>query len=864
MARTKLVEVSIPAGRAVGEVDQITVDFAPQGAVLMWNGRGEATDAQGRATHHRGASVWTPTAQRCLSTTSEDARASGQLYQDLRSGAQVIKILDHTGAVLGESTAGAATDNGDGTWSIPLTCSTLYAAALDVAVWVIGDVTGCDVVGGSTQDSPKLLSTPSGAAEALILVASVARFGIGTSGNDMFSLGLAAKNSGQAFASGTAKGGANPSVAHASASLSEILAVWNGAATNTPYRGSVSAWNADSIELTLSATSAAEINYFGLAIVGCEAVVTTVPLPATTQSSSPVSGLAFEPAGGLVIAPRLWDTGGGVHANDQTCYGAFDHDLAQAALSTVDLHGVSPTVVATSLRHSDCFVRQTESGGAGGAPVNAAALKAQSIQADGVTFLTTMPGDGAAAPAVLLIGPALSATPPTAPTGVSATTNVPAPVVSWTPGTGQTSEYVHRVATGAAAPTDATTRVSPALAGNVASWTDNTKPASAVYDYYVEGVGGGGSTFSAAPATARVNEPPVIAVDFAGGPMSVGDTQGVHATATDPEEGDVTASVVWVSNQESIATVDGSGGTATITKVAEGTAQILATAFDSHGASAQASILVTDPGAGIVLTLEEPMLAVRQRGVAATLPVPCKDPATGAYLTTNPLAPGDVTLSADGAVPVVLADDVNAATWAFRNGRVMVPLSAAEMAGDYLTLQVEDRDASAYISPPVDIELTGYDPAAAPATPADVRAEMDTNSTALAAIQSTQTDLQSALGAVQGRTDLIPDDLVAPDNASIAAIKAKTDVLVVAGGAVAASLSGAERDAVAAALMDLESAIDSFTPRQVLALLAARSLGKGENLDSATPSFLAIDGSKPRVTGDVSDPATRNVTLDAS
>lgn len=775
MARTAVVEVAIPAGRLVNGQDLITVPFEPQGAILVWNGRAESGNAQGRASHRRGVGLWTPSACRCLATGSKDAATPAVARADLAPNPTVVELLAGNDVITGASDAGAVIDHGDGTFSIPLTCSTAYTEATRVIAWVIGDVTACDLVSGNYTASPLVLSTPSGAADALLLCGSTLTSN--SSGTDAgISLGLAARSGGQGYVLVGSNNGSNPSVANQSGSLSAILADWNGGVTGVFPSGAVSAWDADGIEVTLSATTAASVQCFGLAIIGCSAALQTIPLPAGVQQESQVA-LDFEAAGAFLLAGNGWGATGGVRSHDQMCVGAVDHAGAQAALSTLDVDQQSPTVVATSIRHGECFVRQSQSA----TPTNAAALAMKSIDPTAVTFLATMVGDGLDGPLGLFLGPDTSGPPPLT-AGVATLGAVQADEVqaSATEATGGTAPYTHQ-------------------------WQRSEDD---------------GATWE----------------DLAGQTtLALDDTTAVEGTPY----------------QYRLAYTDSAGTPATQTS----------------------NVLSATPHAAVstTLTLEEPMLAVRQRGVAATLPVPCKNPSTGAYLTTNPLAPGDVTLSADGAAPVVLADDANAGTWPFRNGRVYIPLSAAEMAGDYLTLQIEDRDASAYISPPVDVELTDDDKTRASATLTEVVDAFDSDSVGLATLISGQADTQSALGDIGNRTALIPDDPTAvsdlppaPDNVGIAAIKAKTDALVVAGGAVAASLSDAERNAVAAALMDLESAIDSFTPRQVLALLAARSLGKGVNLDTATPSFLAIDGSKPRVTGDVSDPATRNVALDAS
>lgn len=96
---------------------------------------------------------------------------------------------------------------------------------------------------------------------------------------------------------------------------------------------------------------------------------------------------------------------------------------------------------------------------------------------------------------------------PVAATAVSATaSSATRVVVTWTHGGGDgTAYYVHRLAAGSAAPTDSTTRTSPALTST--SWTDNGAARQTAYDYWVEVVNAVRSVFSASPGTVTTPNP---------------------------------------------------------------------------------------------------------------------------------------------------------------------------------------------------------------------------------------------------------------------------------------------------------------------------------------------------------------------
>lgn len=98
---------------------------------------------------------------------------------------------------------------------------------------------------------------------------------------------------------------------------------------------------------------------------------------------------------------------------------------------------------------------------------------------------------------VLVTGGATPVPPPTEPTDVVAVAITPERIdVEWTNGTGHTGLYVHRVASGASAPDSSATRISDDLGASATSFSDTSVSPGGSYDYYIEAVNNGGSTFS--------------------------------------------------------------------------------------------------------------------------------------------------------------------------------------------------------------------------------------------------------------------------------------------------------------------------------------------------------------------------------
>ncbi len=75
------------------------------------------------------------------------------------------------------------------------------------------------------------------------------------------------------------------------------------------------------------------------------------------------------------------------------------------------------------------------------------------------------------------------------------------------------------------------------------------------------------------------------------------------------------------------------------------------------------------------------------------------------------------------------------------------------------------------------------------------------------------------------------------------------------------TLQSAERDAMAAALLDLGNAVDGKTPRQALQIIASVLAGKVSGAGSGTETFRGLDDQHDRVvvTADASGNRT-NVT----
>lgn len=123
------------------------------------------------------------------------------------------------------------------------------------------------------------------------------------------------------------------------------------------------------------------------------------------------------------------------------------------------------------------------------------------------------------------------------------------------------------------------------------------------------------------------------------------------------------------------------------------------------------------------------------------------------------------------------------------------------------------------------------------------------------ATAAAQTTAQTSLTAIQGYLDT-----------EIAAILAKTNLIPATPASTgdAMTLTSGERDAVAAALLDLAAGIETgLTPRQALRLIAAACAGKASGLLTATAIYRnAVADSKNRMSVSVSHGNRTAITYD--
>lgn len=117
--------------------------------------------------------------------------------------------------------------------------------------------------------------------------------------------------------------------------------------------------------------------------------------------------------------------------------------------------------------------------------------------------------------------------------------------------------------------------------------------------------------------------------------------------------------------------------------------------------------------------------------------------------------------------------------------------------------------------------------------------------------------------SIEGKVDVV-DANVDTALASLASVSSRLPAAL-SGGKMDSTLSSSERDAVAAALLDLAARVETgMTLRQALRILTAVLAGKSSGFPDS-PVFRDVNDTKPRVTATLDDDGNRTaVTLDAT
>ena len=158
-------------------------------------------------------------------------------------------------------------------------------------------------------------------------------------------------------------------------------------------------------------------------------------------------------------------------------------------------------------------------------------------------------------------------------------------------------------------------------------------------------------------------------------------------------------------------------------------------------------------------------------------------------------------------------------------------------------------------------------------TAIEVRAEVDSNSTQLAAILlDTGTSLPALLATIDGIVDAILVDtgttipgLIAALNDFNAAVDKVTVDSIDADVVDAVALNADAATEIVDALLDKAAAIEGYTPRQLGRLIAAVLIGKANGLETTTANFRNVADTKNRIVATVDADGNRSaVTLDAT
>ncbi len=867
-------------------------------------------DTQSAASHFQGMGLWVPGVHGLITTHSVHgvSPSLATAWGGGTAGTNNIALLDSTGTIIGESKNATVVDNGNGTWSIVLTCDVAYTQALLVQCMIFGGAGAVDLVKPAFSTSTVLISCPSGQADALVLLSGTVTSSPGSISNDAaISVGIAARAGGQAVIATDSDHGRTASVSGTYGSDQEVSGSWSSAGALSTH-GAVTAWNTDSIEVTRSSTLTRPCA--ALVFSGCNAKVVSVATRTDLTTDIAVGGLGWRPAGVLALSTgaAAWDALGIKRTTAHTVIGMADSGMTQGSLGSVDVHGQNPTVVGTVVAHSDLYVRQTETA----TPAAAAKMRLNGVNSDGLTLRMSVADDTPRQVALLVFGPDTSTSAALSGGAIAAGTITPTSVQlveTLSPG-GGTAPYIRqlqRTVRGGSTWIDITGATAP-------PYVDNTATAGTQRDYRVKVTDSAGAPATVYSNTVQADTPTVLVAGTA--TLGTVTSNQVQASATAASAGTAPYFYQWQRT---------SRGGSEWANVAGQTGLALTDSSVLPSTNYDYRLRVTDAGTTPQVKYSNTLQANVPAGTAAAAALPAVervetipwgstrpiefeltksldgmpytgalsvgdaqiDPGTGTYanVTNLPVAVGGryrwtPTASETSHEAPVLRIDLTGTLRrliylrteghpdAYYGGAEAAALVSVNAVSGSLELRVngtagtfragDEFATSAGSTGRIDsVTSTGGGSYTLGLASPGLRgsATVGDSLRSYLAVQPDKTEYALSFSAEQSVAAA-----VAPDNEGVAAIRTVTDSLSLSDGAVIASLTDAERQA----LWNLAGIMDGKSPAEALKVLLAFHFGPGTGLDTDTPAFEAIDGSgKVRVSG-VLTKSTRDVTLDAS
>jgi len=348
---------------AVNTTYTLTPGFTTKAGILFWTGRGDTSDASGRASVRRGFGFFTSTSNRVAAgTTSIDAAAAGSGSLVWHNAACVATVLEDATTINGLIDVSAITST-----QVTFILDDVLPANLTIGVMLFGgdDITNATIV---EFDGP---ATPFTSTQDITTV--------GFQGDMLFLLGtseIAAAPSSNAAAAvlmlgactGTTDehvwlGGMDQGSTSAdtgSYSFAGDLIANQGATVNSPLsplrdRANFSAWLSNGFQLQWLQNGRGSVNYFALVIKGGKWTVGDFTTR-TTTGTIVETGFGYDPNGVLVISDgKAQATADTTSINDRLSVGAASGsvDHAQAML---DEDGPANMEVTTAIDFSQVYV----------------------------------------------------------------------------------------------------------------------------------------------------------------------------------------------------------------------------------------------------------------------------------------------------------------------------------------------------------------------------------------------------------------------------------------------------------------------------------------------------------------------------
>lgn len=365
----------------------------PKCVLFWWNGRTEATDGLGRATHHRGFGFAASTTSRyAVGSNSQDAQGTAESRSGIVNTGCILEVT------LGANTvAGAADLQSFDTDGFTLVIDDQFVTDLRIHYLALGGSSLTNALAGEF--------TPTGVApttqavtgvgfqpDLVFFISPSAALTINTFGADScHCFGVMNGANGEAVWAGGSNFGSNTMLTIGYSRRGECIARYNAPASGTQDRAEFSAFGSDGFTINwLERAGAGVVAY--LAVKGLSSVVGDLLTLNDTVTAITETGFGFPPSAVVFVSAVSSENGADApHDHDRASFGLASSATQRQCVAWFDEDAIGTSEVTTATKFDAVYINIS------GASAIDGLMDVQSFDSDGFTCIMDDADPGAAA-----------------------------------------------------------------------------------------------------------------------------------------------------------------------------------------------------------------------------------------------------------------------------------------------------------------------------------------------------------------------------------------------------------------------------------------------------------------------------------